>query len=238
MISAIRNGNFEGVKRAVKENPNCVQIKDDDEWSPLDVAIARGKLKMAKYLWKMGGRPNLKNYRDGENTPMHSVAQKDILEWVFENKVLPLRVLNSKDCYRWTPLDEAISRGKLETAKFIWEMGGRPNLEHYRDGKWTSVHEAAYYGKTTTLKWVFAKGVLPLDMLNIKNQYDRTPLDESFRCNRTAALLRRLIHLDPVFLAMHRAKRDRQCVLRRLPDELLDMIVDVVGARHGLKVVW
>ena len=72
----------------------------------------------------------------------------------------------------------------------------------------------------------------------LKNKrYGRTPLDVASEEN--AVLLLRLIYVEPVFLAMHRAKRDhRQCVLRRLPNELLDMVVDEVAARFHLKVEW
>ena len=44
--------------------------------------------------------------------------------------------------------------------------------------------------------------------------------------------------VEDVFLAMQRAKRDRRCVLRRLTDELLDMVVDEVAQRSYLVVKW
>ena len=91
-----------------------------------------------------------------------------------------------------------------------------------------------------TLKWVFAENILSRDVLKIENVNGKTPLDKAISRKKweTAALFRRLLHLDPVFLAMQCAKRDHNCVLRRLPDELLDMVVDEVAARHNLKVVW
>ena len=91
------------------------------------------------------------------------------------------------------------------------------------------------------MEWVFENKVLPLRVLNIKNDYGWTPLELAFRWRnmKTVALLQHFIHiLDSVFLAMQRAKRDHQCVLRRLPNELLDMVVDEVAARYQLKVVW
>ena len=127
-----------------------------------------------------------------------------------------------------------------------FEMGRRPNL-NYRDGNTTPAHWIAYYGHTETLKWAFTtENVLPLWVLRIKNEEKETPLDIAiFKPNQeTKALLQRLIHnlnvmdVMNVFLAIQCAKRDYQCVLRRLPDELLDMVVDKVAARYGLKVVW
>ena len=221
--------------------------KKNMEWTPLDEAIARGKLEIAQSLFENGRRPNLEKYRDGVWTPVHDAAKYEYattLEWVFENKVLPLRTLNIKDQDKWTPLDVAIAFGKLETAKCLWDnMGGRPNLDEvYCDGKWTPVHDAAKYA--TILEWAFKENILPLSVLQNKNRSGCTPLDKAISENQweTASLLRRLMYVDPVFLAMQRAKRDHnhQCVLllRRLPTELLDMVVDEVAARHGLQVVW
>ena len=150
-------------------------------------------------------------------------------------------IVHIKDDCEWTPLDVAIEYGDLDIAQFLCGMGGRPNLDIYRDGEWTPMHTAAWWGKTTILKWVFKEGILPLRVLNIKDHNGKTPLDRAIFQKKweTVAFLRRLLHLDPVFLAMQRAKHDyHQCVLRRLPDELLDMVVDEAAARHNLKVVW
>ena len=245
ILNAIKDGIFEEVKCIICKDPGKVHIKSFCGWTPLDWAIAWGKLEVAKFLWKEGGRPNLKIYCDGKNTPVHCAAQfgyETTLKWAFKEKVLSLDVFNIKDCGEWTPLDVAITAGKLETAKFLFEMGGQPNLDIYHDGRWTPVHWAALCGYTVTLKWVFAKSILPLCVLNIKDHIGRTPLDNAIAKGNleTATLLRRLIHLDPVFLAMQCVKRDyhHQCVLRRLPDELLDMVVDKVAAHFNLVVVW
>ena len=105
-----------------------------------------------------------------------------------------------KDWKKWTPLDIAIEHGHLEMAKFLWEEGGRPNLDAYCDGEWTPVHEAALYGEIAILKWVFAKGVLPLRVLQIKDEEKMTPLDVAIAYEEleTAAIIRRL-QVEPVF---------------------------------------
>ena len=205
--------------------------------------MLQGRLEMAKFLFEKGGRPNLDAYCDGDTTPVHIAACWEriaTLKWVFKENVLSLDVLNIKSDRGWTVLDNAISCENLEAAQYLWMMGGRPNLEIYNcDGKWlTPMHCAARYGKTTaTLKWVFAKGVLPLRVLQIKDEQKMTPLDIANK--ETAAFLQHLVYVNPVFLAMQCAKRDyHQCVLRRLPDELLDMVVDEVAVRFRLKVEW
>ena len=318
IFDAINNDNIEEVKRIVMENPNCVRAKDEDQWTPLDVAIAEGKLEIAKFLFEKGGRPNLdvyrdRNetpvhwaakfghtailkwvfteggvlsldmlnqddegwfpldhaimsgeletvqllweidgrptldmYRDGTHTPVHSAAQSGYtktLKWLFAKNVFSLDVLQIEDWVgRWTPLEYAIVWGKLETVQLLWEIDGRPTLKKYRDGEDTAVHNAAWSGQTKTLKWLFAENVFSLSVLQIKDEKKMTPLDVAIIKKKweTAALLRRLMYLDSVFLAMQRAKRDhhQMCVLRRLPNELLDMVVDEVARHFDLKVVW
>ena len=251
IFDTIRSGNFEELKRIIAQNPENVQNMEDEDgwviwrWTPLDIAINHGKLEIAKFLYEKGGRPNLEDYRDGEWTPVHSAAYDRCtatLKWVFENKVLSHDMLKFKHWNGCTPFDIAIECGNLDTAKYLWEKGGRPNFEiYYCDGKWTPVHKAAFCGYTKTLKWLFTENVLSLDALKIKDGWKLTPLDFAMSEKEweTAALIRRLMYFDLVFVAMQRAKRDyhQTCVLRRLPDELLDMVVDEVAARHNLKVV-
>ena len=242
IFTAICNRDFRKVQRIVKTNPKCVNIKNKCQWTPLDEAISYGPPEAAKLLWIMGGQPNLEIYRDGEQTPVHWAVMNgyiDTLKWVFE-EILPLSVLQIKCREGWSPLDWAIAWGKLEVAKFLWKEGGRPNLENYRDGGWTPVHHAADGGDIATLKWGFENKVFPRSVLNIKNQRKETPLDRAIfeKQWETAAFLRRLVYVDPVFLAMQRAKHDHECVLRQLPDELLDMVVDEVAVRFHLVVEW
>ena len=229
-----------------------LNVKSNFGWTPLDVAIACGKLEIAKFLFEKDGRPNLDTYCDGKYTPVHYAAQcrysNDTLKWVFAEKALPLRVLNVKNDFGWTLLDCAIAYGNLEIAKFLFEKGGRLNLEEYRDGNFTPVHWAARFGHLSTLKWIFDKRILPLCVyFQIRGglfHYDipqRTPLEWAIDNERwkIVALLRRLLYLDPVFLAMQRTKRDyNSTLLRRLPDELLDMVIDEVAQRLHLKVAW
>ena len=249
--TAIHNRDFDRLQRIIEENPKCVHIKNSRGWTPLDIAISYRRLEMAQFLFEKGGRPNLENYRDRRrywDTPVHRVAQYGhtaILKWIFTEDVLPLRVLNIESFCGYTPMDDAISCGKLEAAQFLFEKGGRPNLENYCDddlwlrGAFTPVHKAVLRGHTAILKWAFQKRIIPLHVLEIEDHREQTPILLAIICKKwdIVTLLRR-VPIDPAFLATHCAKRDYQCVLRRLPDELLDMVVDEVATRYGLKVVW
>ena len=194
IFSAICREYFEEVKRIVKENPEIVHIKDSNGWTPLDKAIAWGKLEIAKFLFEKGGRSDFDCDGRKRNTPVHHAAHRGFtttLKWGFKN-IFRLPVLKIKTRDGRTPLDEAIAGGKLETVKFLWGKGGRPNLEiYYRNGKRTPVHWAANSGHAATLKWVFENKILPLRVLKIKSKRKRTPLDGAIRHKHfeTASLL-------------------------------------------------
>ena len=253
IFHALRDGRFEEVRHMVNEDHKIVHIKDYEDScgrTPLDYAIKYGNLEIVQFLWEKGSRANPDAYLDKDITPAHRIKHVAVLEWVFfEKGALPLRVFNIRDPYGMTPLDDAIAFQNLEMAKLLWEINKqnkrnkRPNHDISRNRylRHTPVHWAALYGKTATLEWIYTEGVFPLHVFNAKNHNRETPLDVAIHQKKweTVAFLRRLMYVDPVFLAMHRAKRDHpQCVLRRLPNELLDMIVDEVASRHGLKVVW
>ena len=242
---ATGDGHIDTLKWIFTENVLSLDIlnfKDTRKWTPFDYAISCGNLEMVQFFFEKGGRPNLEAYRDGKWTPIHWAAQcryTATLKWVLENNILPLHTLNIKKRNEWTPLDEAIVWGKLEMIQFLFEMGGRPNLEIYRDGSETPVHEAAEWGYTATLKWVFTENIFSLDVLKVKDDKKKTPLDHAIFENQweTAVFIQRLL-IDSVFLVMQRAKRDHRCVLRRLPNELLDMVVEEVAVRFHLVVEW
>ena len=90
------------------------------------------------------------------------------------------KYMNILDHEGRTPLDVAITHGKLEIAQFLFEKGGQPNLEIYRDGNYIiPVHYAALSGYTATLKWAFENNVLSLDVLKVKDEWKTTPLDRA-----------------------------------------------------------
>ena len=246
ILDAIRDGNSKKVKRMVNEYPKIMHNKDGNGWTSLDIAIKCGRLEIAKFLSEKGVKPNVEKYYEDEiSTPMKSVViwgRTAILEWIIEKEVLPLDVLrNIKDRFGHTLMDNAIANVQPKMAEILWEINVEPNPDVYCQNYFSPVFAAVRSGHITILEWVFAKGVLPLRVLQIKDKRKRTPLDAAIAYERleTAALFRRLLHLDPVFLAMQRAKHDyHQCVLRRLPDELLDMVVEEVAQRSHLKVVW
>ena len=247
MHIAACNERIETLKWLFTENVfslDVLNIKNKNGWTPLDVAISNGKLEIAKYLWEIGGRPNFEIYCDRNWAPVHEAVHYchiATLKWVLE-KGISRNVLHTKNSDGWTSLDVAIACGNLEMAKYLWEMGGRPNLEfHCRDGKNTPVHKVVERGYITTLKWIFKENILPLSVLNIKDRDGKTPMNQAIALKlvRTVDLLGHF-YIDSVFLAMQRAKRDHYqcCVLRRLPDELLDMVVNKVAVRFHLEVVW
>ena len=221
------------------------------KWTALDHSIASGNLVNAKNLWENGERPK-GTYHDSFESPVHSAAYSghtSTLEWVFEHNILPRTILCFKDVDEFFPLDAAMYGGCVETAKLLWEYGGRSNL----DGIYfnpliceTPIHTAAYTRNIDMLKWTFENGILPLEVLDI-DAGEGTPLDIAMDrrdCEVTINYLKNIhktkLLIKTIFPAMQRAKRDHRggTLLRRLPHELLDMVVDEVAARAQRRVEW
>lgn len=183
IFDAVYGRNFEEVKRMVNEYPETAHIKDRNGWTPLDFAVSYGNPDMVQFLFeKSGGQLNLDIYCDGKWTPIHSAAcYGDVatLKWVFARNIFSLDMLKMKDSLRRTPLDCAIAYSKPEIAQFLFEKGGKPNLEVYCNREHTPVHEAARVGCAGTLRWVFMeKNILSPDVLRIESAIGRrTPLD-------------------------------------------------------------
>ena len=219
---------------------DALETKNFHQWTPFDCAISSGNLKMAQYLWEMGGRPNLEIYRDGKDTPVHQAVQYRgpvNLEWIFAHKFVPLdRMLEIKNSDGRTLLDLSIFHNNLKAAKFFWENGGKlnPNF-YYRDREWNIVHYCASRGRTAMLRWIFEEGVVSLKVLHIRNNRGRTPLDVTIECDclEMATFLRKFYMVDMVRM-MWLAKRDCNTLLRKLPDELLDMIVEKIATGFNL----
>ena len=223
--TAISNGCTSMLKWVIEEKVLPQEVLQNipcrhDTHTLLGIAIAHGRLEIAQFLWKHGAR--CREYS------VKCVTHMKTLKWIFDENVVPLSTDMIQDLF-----DSAIMYGKLEIAQFLWrEKGVKPE-------ECISVHCAAFSGYTSVLKWLFENNIFSINVLK-KKISGKTPLDYAIVQSRweTAALLRRL-PVDPVFLAMQRAKRDHSsCVLRRLPNELLDMVVDEMAARFHLKVVW
>ena len=125
IICAIHCENFEEVECIVAQNPENVHITNWNEWTPLDVSIAYGRLEMAQFFWEKDGQPNREKYCDGKWTPVHcavSHGHTETLEWAFDNGVLSLDVLCVEDDMGKTPLGCAIERNQQEIVVFLLEQ--------------------------------------------------------------------------------------------------------------------
>ena len=218
---------------------DVLQVKDLWGATLMDIAILFGNLKVVQFLQLKGVRSSTK-FDVFQLAEHGSDDQIETLEWVLKNNILSFDgMLNVKTRIGWTPLDVAISRGRLEMVQFLFEKGGRPNLEIYYNNygrRIDPVHDAVRDGRMENLKWVFENKVLPLEVLTIEDCHGKIPFEVAIN-EKERAFFQRL-PIDPVFLAMQRAKRDHRCMLRRLPDELLDMVVDEVASDFYLEVVW
>ncbi|MDQ7823354.1 MAG: ankyrin repeat domain-containing protein [Candidatus Eremiobacteraeota bacterium] len=74
IFAAIKTGDLEEVKQAVRENPASPALKDKNSWTPLHIACHNGSLEIAAYLIDHGAGVNAKD-RHG-TTPLHRASEK------------------------------------------------------------------------------------------------------------------------------------------------------------------
>ena len=231
IFHAVFHGDLIQVQCIVRQSPECLHVASG--WSPLDLAIAFGQREIAEFVVENGAHPNAGAYRDRMVTPIHYAAKldlkTDIFVWVFDNKhniFLPSHVLlHIKDTCGRTPLDVAIAHGCLETVQFFWGRGGEANFDLYRHNfSWTPIHNVVWENYAETLAWVFANNVVPLAVLDVRDEDGLTPweLATSKQQQRTQSTV--LISAIHVCAMLRLAKRDPGTLLSKLPVEILDVI--------------
>lgn len=234
---AIDNGNFEKVKDLVAEDPKIMEGRWDYQ-TPLSFAIAHGKLEIAQFLWEKCGRVMIES-DDSSTNPVPRAAvcgHLATLKWAFEEKVLsPDTLINSgiKHNAGLIPLDYAIVFGQLDIAQFLWENGRQFSKQFNKQ----FINVRRYHIFRSHI-YTFHEQILPIRWSLFDFEHVELARSTSREISKNVSLFQKRIYVDPVFLAMQRAKRDHQCVLCRLPNELLDMVVDEVAARFRLKVEW
>ena len=117
---------------------------------------------ICKYLLKNGADLRLKD-KHGQ-TSLHVAAELGILKICMLNVEDYKHIdINTKDNSGKTPIHFAVEHGKLETAKFLFSIGG--DLNSRTNERDTPLHIAARYGHTRVVEFILA------------NVVDKNPLD-------------------------------------------------------------
>lgn len=154
---AAKNGNLEKVKALLEDNPELLNEKDSQGFTPLHSAVTNGRIHIIRFLIEKGADIEIKNNNGlsplftaldrGRDPAAHLLIEKgaDVNVKGFRNRTLlhtaartgNIRVarllvnhgaeINARDSQGYTPLDLSLSSGQPGTARFLKENGGSVN---------------------------------------------------------------------------------------------------------------
>ena len=165
---AASQGDLEKVKSLLKTNPELVYNKDDNGWTPLHDAAAKGHKDVVALLLANGAEVNAKKW---DRTPLHEAVvngHKDVAELLLANGA----EVNARGHRGFTPLEWSIrTKGEKTMVDLLIANGADVNA---RDNQGDSpLHAVACNDRTEEIGiLLLAKGA----EVNAKNKSGFTPL--------------------------------------------------------------
>lgn len=181
---AVWYGRIQAVKMLLEQKPGKqvidVNVKNDADITPLDIAINKNMTSLVRLLLKKGATPNIKDVDGG--TPVHLAASEgkhEILELLLRHG----GDLNIKDKQGWTALQYAVHNCHIRSVQLLLHRGADINVRDINGG--TLLHIASDCVPTNEkhtvedqqemLEYLIIEG---LD-INSKNELRWTPLHYS-----------------------------------------------------------
>ncbi|MDD4352643.1 MAG: ankyrin repeat domain-containing protein, partial [Candidatus Gracilibacteria bacterium] len=117
---AAAKGDLADVKRHLQKGAD-VNIKVDNDWTPLIYSVFNGKQDVVVFLISIGADVNVASRITGW-TPLHVAADKGYLE-VVETLVSAGANVNAKDTVGMTPINSAVGDGHKDVIEFLKQHG-------------------------------------------------------------------------------------------------------------------
>jgi len=151
---AVQTGDLENVKTLLDKNPDLVNAKDKNNYSPLHYAASLGHKEIGKLLIEKGSEINSKDYIG--QTPLHLAGvskRKEIVELLLENGAKT----EIKDAYGRTPLLLTVREtGNMDIIAFLTDNGADINTKDIFDA--TPIDLAAWRGFRDVVNFLIEKG--------------------------------------------------------------------------------
>lgn len=155
MHIAANSGELNALQVLVKATAS-VNVVDHSSWTPLHHAASKGHYHCVKYLLDQGS--NLEARDKFGSTPLLTASEENteqsskVIEILLKRGALP----NMYDCYGWTPLHVAVSRGNQLAISLLLAQGA--DLEPRTKVGDTPLYQATRAGNCTIMKMLIERG--------------------------------------------------------------------------------
>ena len=162
-----KKGDLIQIKALIEKEPDLINKRDDQGWTPLHHASFRGHNEVVKFLITSGAEINaLDNFR---STPLHRAALRGHM------KITGLLVENSADInkistFGSTPLAFAVRGNQKEVTEYLISKGADVNLRQ-GDGD-APLHTAAVFDRKEIVELLLSNNA----DVNVRKRYNITPL--------------------------------------------------------------
>jgi ankyrin repeat protein len=167
----------ENIKLLLAKDKDLINIKNNDEMSPLYEAIDKLKTNSAKFLIEQGANLNEQDLNYG-NSLLHVAALRNlpvILSDLLRVGKLDINITNMEG---QTPLNYAMHNNSIYSIKFLLEAGA--NIHDKNNQGYCSFHKAVQINNPEIIKIFINKDP---NIVNEKDQSNQTPLHYAVKSN-------------------------------------------------------
>jgi len=187
-------GDLAKVTELLKNNPELVNSKDDNGWTPLHNAAFQGNKSMVELLLAQKADVNAKT--KSSTTPLHFASLrgfKDVVPLLLAAKAN----IDSVSIDGETPLHMAAQYGDIDVVKLL--VGHKANINVKDNDGQTPLHDAAIIGHIDVVELL----VVQKAVVNAKDKYGTTPLSYAVERSHTdiASYLRKNGGKEEVIIA-------------------------------------
>jgi ankyrin repeat protein len=122
LFAAADSGDLTLVRSIIAENSYLINDRDEEGCTPLEVAVKKDRLEVAKYLLDQGAEVNARN-KHGYSA-LHFVKSKAMAEVLVSKGA----EVNMTENYGLTPLHDAVLEGYTDIVEFLISKGADVNV--------------------------------------------------------------------------------------------------------------
>ena len=140
--TSIIDGDLDKLRNLLEEYPELVNIKNENGWTPLYIAVMQKKKELAEFLISKGA--------DVDIFSASSLALKDNLKTIIEKNPA---IVNSKDSFGQIALHCAANKDVAEVL-----ISKDTNIHVMDKNGWTPLHLAAFEGRRDVVEFLISNG--------------------------------------------------------------------------------